>query len=163
MWTCRPKRAMPGKCARLKFTLYGMRVAARNWEKAYSSTMRKCGFIQGKANATSFYHPKRGIRVVVHGDDFIASGTEENLKWLEARLVEVYPLKMRGILGPDPWDSKEGIILNRTTRFESDGSFEFEVDSEHVPKMLKALGMDGVQRGGVARHQRKVGGRRVAS
>ena len=163
MWTCRPKRAMPGKCARLKFTLYGMRVAANNWEKAYSSTMRKCGFIQGKANATSFYHPKRGIRVVVHGDDFIASGTEENLKWLEARLVEVYPLKMRGILGPDPWDSKEGIILNRTTRFESDGSFEFEVDSEHVPKMLKALGMDGVQRGGVARHQRKVGGRRVAS
>jgi hypothetical protein len=138
-----PERAMPGKCARLRFTLYGMRVAAKNWEKAYSSTMRKCGFVQGKANVTSFYHPDKGIRVVVHGDDFIASGMEDNLKWLEARLVEAYPLKMRGILGPDPWDSKEGIILNRTIRFENDGSFVLEADSEHVPKMLKALGMQG--------------------
>jgi hypothetical protein len=138
-----PERAMPGKCARLEFTLYGMRVAAKNWEKAYSSTMRKCGFVQGKANATSFYHRERGLRVVVHGDDFIASGSEDNLRWLEARLVEAYPLKMRGILGPDPWDSKEGIILNRTIRFESDGSFVLEADSEHIPKMLKALGLEG--------------------
>jgi hypothetical protein len=138
-----PERAAPGKCARLKFTLYGMRVAAKNWEKAYSMTMRKCGFVQGKANATSFYHPEKNVRVVVHGDDFIASGSEVNLKWLEACLVEAYPLKMRGILGLDAWDSKEGIILNRTIRVEKDGSFVFEADSEHVPKMLKAMGMEG--------------------
>jgi hypothetical protein len=138
-----PERAIPGKCARLKFTLYGMRVAAKNWEKAYSSTMRNCGFVQGKANATSFHHREKCIRVVVHGDDFIASGSEENLRWLEARLVEAYPLKMRGILGPDTWDSKEGIILNRTIRVEADGSFVFEADSEHVPKMLKAMQLEG--------------------
>jgi hypothetical protein len=138
-----PERAMPGKCARLKFTLYGMRVAAKNWENAYSATMRECGFMQGKANATSFYHEGKGIRVVVHGDDFIASGCEENLRWLEAQLLKAYPLKMRGILGPGPDDAKEGIILNRKITFDSSGTFAFEADSEHVPKMLKVLGLEG--------------------
>jgi hypothetical protein len=138
-----PERAVPGKCARLKFTLYGMRVAAKNWEKAYSMTMKQCGFKQGKANATSFYHEDKSIRVVVHGDDFIASGCEEHLRWLESQLLKAYPLKMRGILGPGPNDSKEGVILNRKIRFDENGMFVFEADSEHVPKMLKSLGLEG--------------------
>jgi hypothetical protein len=33
--------------------------------------------------------------------------------------------------------------LNRKIRFDESGSFIFEADSEHVPKMLKAMGMEG--------------------
>jgi hypothetical protein len=105
--------------------------------------MRSCGFVQGRANATSFYHEEKNLRVVVHGDDFVASGGKEELKWLESQLLKVYPFKMRGILGPEPEDDKEGIILNRKIWYDDNGRFVFEADTEHVPKMLKSLGMEG--------------------
>jgi hypothetical protein len=98
-----PERAMEGKCARLKFTLYGMRVAAKNWEKAYSSTMISHGFVQGVANSSTFYHEARNVRVVVHGDDFIASGAEHDRKWLEGCLREQYPFENAGNLGAGAW------------------------------------------------------------
>jgi hypothetical protein len=138
-----PERKAPGKCAKLKYTLYGMRVAAKNWEKEYSRAMVENGFLQGVANASSFYHESRGIRVVVHGDDFVCSGAECDLLWLEESLRKRYPLKMRGILGPGPNHIREGVILNRKVRYLKEGGIEFEADDEHVPKMLQASGLEG--------------------
>ena len=137
-----PERAVPGRCAKLLFTLYGMRVAAKNWEKEYSGTLIANGFAVGKANKSSFYHAERDIRAVVHGDDFVVSGKEEQLRWSEEMLKRKYPLKMRGLLGPDPEDDKEAVILNRKV-YCVDGEIEFEADSEHVPRMLRAAGMEG--------------------
>jgi hypothetical protein len=85
-----------GKCAKLEYNLCGMRVAAKNWENEYSATMVNNGFTRGRASASTFYHEARGIRVVVHGDDFWASGPEEQLQWLGHQLCDKYPLKMRG-------------------------------------------------------------------
>jgi hypothetical protein len=138
-----PERSAPGKCAKLKYTLYGMRVAAKNWEKEYSRTMIANGFKQGVANASSFYHEARGVRVVVHGDDFVCTGSEPNLVWLEGCLRDKYPLKMRGVLGPGPKHLREGVILNRKVRYLENGEIEFEADEEHVPKMLQALKLEG--------------------
>jgi hypothetical protein len=138
-----PERRVPGKCAKLKYTLYGMRAAAKNWEKEYSRTMIENGFVQGVANASSFYHEARGIRVVVHGDDFVCSGGESDMLWLEGCLRKKYPLKMRGILGPGAGHIREGVILNRKVRYLESGRIEFEADDEHVPKMLQAAGLDG--------------------
>jgi hypothetical protein len=76
------ERDIPGKCARLKFTLYGMRVVAKNWGEAYSSTMPECAFTQGNANATSFYHLERGVRVVLHGEYLVPThGTRQGVSF----------------------------------------------------------------------------------
>jgi hypothetical protein len=138
-----PERATPGKCAKLIFTLYGMRVAARNWENEYSNAMLALGFTMGRANKSTFYHECRSLRVVVHGDDFVVTGREPELRWLEQGLRAKYPLKMRGILGPEAGDSKEGVILNRKVYFRENGIVEFEADSDHVPKILQGAGMEG--------------------
>ena len=34
-----PERAKEGKCAKLLYTLYGLRTAASSWEKEYSKTL----------------------------------------------------------------------------------------------------------------------------
>ena len=97
-----------------------MRQAARNWEKEYSKTLTDAGFVVGRANLSTFYHEMREVRIVV--------------------LRKKYPLKMRGILGPEPGDSKEAIILNRCVRWRDDG-VAFEADRAHVEKILEATRM----------------------
>ena len=113
-----PERQKPGRCAKHKYTLHGMRQAARNWEKEHSKTLTDAGFLVGRANGSTFYHEMREVRIVVHGDDFVITGGEEELKWTEDVLRKKYPLKMRGILGPEPGDSKEAIIFNRCGSLE---------------------------------------------
>ena len=95
-----PERWAPGKCAKLLYTLYGMRMAATNWEREYTQTLVELGFEVGKASSVVFYHPERRIRVVVHGDDFIIDGEEEDCWFVHDALKTKYLLKMRGILGP---------------------------------------------------------------
>ena len=43
-----PERQKSGRCAKLK---YGMRQAARNWEKEYSKTLTDAGFVVGSKEA----------------------------------------------------------------------------------------------------------------
>ena len=117
-----------------------MRQAARNVEKEYSKTLTDAGFVVGRANGSTFYHEMREVRIVVHSDDFVITGWEEELKWTEDVLRKKYPLKMRGILGPEPGDSKEAIILHRCVRWRDDGVV-FEADRAHVEKILEATRM----------------------
>ena len=45
---------------------------------------------------------------------------------------------MRGILGPDSWDTKEVIILNRVLRWTPKG-LEYEADPRHVEIITSEL------------------------
>ena len=137
-----PERKVHGKCARLLYTLYGMRTAASGWEREYSGTLVEEGFVVGRANAVTFYHPERDVRTMVHGDDFFIEGQENDLKWVENVLRAKYPLKMRGILGPEKHDAKEVSVLNRVIRWERDG-ITVEADPKHVEKMLDDMDMTG--------------------
>ena len=136
-----PERAQPGKCAKLLYTLYGMRMAARNWEREYTRVLKELGFAIGKASSVAFYHPVLGIRVVVHGDDFIIEGEEQHLWWLHDELQKRFIVKMRGVLGPEEKDANEVVVLNRVLRW-TDGEFHYEADPRHVEQMLKAMGME---------------------
>ena len=55
-----PEKWTEGKCARLIYTLYGMRTAASNWEKEYSNTLEMVGFCPGRATVSCFL--PRGTR-----------------------------------------------------------------------------------------------------
>ena len=95
-----PERSEIGKCARLLYTLYGMRTTASSWEKEYGNTLKDAGFVIGRANTCAFWRPERGVSVVVHGDDFVIAGFENDLKYVENVLRKKYPVKMRAMLGP---------------------------------------------------------------
>ena len=136
-----PEKKAHGKCAKLLYTLYGMRTAASGWEREYSGTLQQVGFVAGRANAVTFYHPARDVKMVVHGDDFVIEGFEKDLKWVEGVLKAKYPLKMRGILGPENTDAKEIHVLNRLIRWTPDG-ITLEADPKHAEKMLEDMGME---------------------
>ena len=68
---------------RLRVSLYGTRDAAANWEDAYAEVLREHLFDRGVACPCSFQSRVRGVRIIVHGDDFISGGPRHQLKWLE--------------------------------------------------------------------------------
>jgi hypothetical protein len=68
------ERYKEGKCAKLLYTLYGMRPAASNWEKEYSGTLVQHGFTPGKATVVAFYHKERDVRIVVQGVQQLGRG-----------------------------------------------------------------------------------------
>ena len=109
------------KCARLLFTLYGLRTAASSWEKWYTKTMEEAGFVTGQATVSTFFHKEKNIRVVVHGDDFIIEGVECDFRWVEAIV------KTRAMLGPERTDDKVADILNRVVEWK-DEELWYEAD-----------------------------------
>ena len=71
------------KCGKLKMAMYGTRAAAKAWKHHFTHVLKKHGFVPGLANPCVFRHTACDIKVMVHGDDFIATADEINLKWLE--------------------------------------------------------------------------------
>ena len=61
-----------------------------------------------------FYHPTRELWCVVHGDDFVFTGFQEDLDFALGIMENEYEIKNRGTLGPSEGDVKEiGILSTR--------------------------------------------------
>jgi hypothetical protein len=133
-----PERFDEGMCAKLLFELYGKRTAANSWEREYTKTLIEALFSAGRANKCTFYHEGKGVRIVVHGDDFVVTGPPAGLEFVKKILSKKYPVKVRAVLGPEAGDDKEATILNRIVRWE-DGEISFEADPKHVKRMLKDM------------------------
>ena len=103
-----PERAKAGKCAKLLYTLYGLRTAASSWEREYSQTLEAEGFVPGIASKCTFFHPARTIRIVVHGDDFVIEGGQEDLDSTKGVLANKYWVKVRSILGSSGMTTSSG-------------------------------------------------------
>ena len=102
------------------------------------------GYKRGKSNASVFYHRQHDVRVMVHGDDFLALGDQKHLCELEDLLRKSYALKCLGIIGDQPEDKKETHFLNRLIRCgESEGrpAVWTEPDSRHVDLLIQSFGM----------------------
>ena len=69
----------------------------------------------------------------MHGDDFTFEGPPETLKEVAEVLRNVWLVKVRATLGPEPGDDKEVPILNRIVRWCED-CLPYEADSRHVEK-----------------------------
>ena len=132
-----------GKCGKLLMSMYGTRDAAQNWSMEYSATLVKDGYVQGKANPCLFWHPKRDISVMVHGDDFVAVGTESDLRSTRATLENKYKIKVE-TLGKGPGCKDEVRILNKIVRYTNEG-VELEADPRHAELVIKELGLEGAK------------------
>lgn len=121
------ERKQAGKCAKLRYTLYGMRMAATNWEKEHSRTLQANGFVKGLASSAAFFNSASGVRIIVHGDDLIMSGARSGHGTVHDMLKEKDIVKMRGLLGPGREDAREVVVLSRV--FVCDGGdFRCEAD-----------------------------------
>ena len=68
-----------GGCARLRRYLYGTRDAAALWEAFVAAQLQNLGIVRGRSNVCTFAHPQRGLRCIVHGDDFVFTGVGHEL------------------------------------------------------------------------------------
>ena len=77
---------------------------------------------------------------MIHVDDFLCVGNNEDLIWLRERLREKYELKAK-IIGRDPVDLKEACFLNRVINIHPRGA-SVEGDPKHVKILLDEWNMN---------------------
>ena len=62
----------------LEMSLYGTRDAAANFQDEVKRFMCSIGYVQGRYNPCTFWHPEKELRTMVHGDDFVSAGAAED-------------------------------------------------------------------------------------
>ena len=60
-------------------SLYGTRDAAKNFQEEVKRFLIGLGLNIGKYNTSTFFHAKRNLKLLVHGDDFVSTGTRKGL------------------------------------------------------------------------------------
>ena len=92
---------------KLDHWLYGCRKAGQAWEDHYSQVLFDAGLERGTASPVTFWHERRSMWCVVHGDDFSFVGYDSDLDFIVKVLQQEYEIKVRGRLGPGPRDVRE--------------------------------------------------------
>ena len=83
--------------------------------------------------------------IMVHGDDFMAIGTDDDLKTTKTVLGNKYKLKVE-TLGSGKGDRQEVSILSKTIRSTKEG-VGFEADPRHAELVIKELGLQEAKEG----------------
>ena len=96
--------------------------------------------------SVAFWHEERRVACVVHGDDFIFSGADKDLTWVEQLMQEWFEVKVRARIGPDESDDKEISILGRRVRWEHWG-ISYRADPKHRAIVLERFGLGDGSKG----------------
>ena len=119
------------------------------------------GFVPSKFNPSLYCHLKDDIKVLVHGDDFVASGERSKILKFKEQLANRFTIK-RNVVGsgaspaPRPGaasggakgamqeemietERKESRILNRIVRWTPSG-WEYETDQRHAELIIQLMG-----------------------
>ena len=125
-------------CAKQRRSMDGNKAAAQNWQKKVQETMATVGFSIGKASPVLFYHPQRGLKCLVHGDDFV-SGEPVDLVWMRNELESKLEINTT-ILGDGPGMAKEVQILNRKLCWPNGAAISYEADKKHAEAIIRETG-----------------------
>ena len=109
----------PGMVGILQKSTYGTRDAAQNWGAECTRFIESIGFKKGMACACSFWHERKELRAVVHGDDFAPLGWSERLDWLRKEINNRFERKNRRRIGPAREDDKPIRIQSNAERNQS--------------------------------------------
>ena len=129
--------AGPDVLGNLELCLYGFRDAAKGWQETLSAQLGSCGFRRGVGHPAVFWHPDRDIMTVVHGDDYVSSGRQTDLDWMEIQLQAAYEIQK---LELDVGCVSEGKVLNRIVRCNEDG-WSLEADPRHAELIIEQVGV----------------------
>eukprot|EP00973_Karenia_brevis_P034596 4773839-Karenia_brevis.AAC.1 len=108
------------KVGKLNVSLYGTREAASNWQEETINFMTEKGFIKGQATTCAFRHEEKGLKAMIHGDDYVVVGRRKHLQWFQEQISTRYEVKVEW-LGPHSGMNRSVQILNRTVRWTDDG------------------------------------------
>jgi hypothetical protein len=89
----------------------------------------------------AFIHPERGMCGVVHGDDFVWEGRDQDLDWVLKILENQYELKNRGRLGWGPKDVRKIDMLGRIIEL-TDKGITWQGDPRHQELLEEYFGME---------------------
>ena len=128
-----------GKLGKLKLCLYDTRDAAKGWQETLSAHLESVGFKRGVGHPCVFWHPVKGIKTLVHGDDYVSAGSPEAMAWLEKKLEEAYEIKTQKI-SEAKGANREGKVLNRILRCDEEG-WQIEADPRHAELIVEQLGL----------------------
>ena len=129
------------ECGKLIHWLYGCRPAAQAWEEHYSALLVKEGFRRMQTVPVVFVHEQRDLCGVVHGDDFVWVGLDDDLSWVLKVLENAYELKNRGRLGLDEGDLRKIDILGRIIEINDEG-ITWKGDPRHLDILKGYFGMN---------------------
>ena len=104
----------------------------------YSRRLVEHGFSQGIATPCVFHHKEKGIRTLVHGDDYVSVGKPQHLKWMKEMLEHKYQIKTH-VLGPGEGEVQQLKILNRIISWDGNRGITYEADPRHVEIMVEQL------------------------
>ena len=132
-----------GYCALLQKTMYGTQDASSVWQETYTKLMDAHGIKNGSAWPAIFGCSERGLRMLVHGDDFFVLGDEEGQKFVERVLAEKFEYRVDGCIGPEAADSSTLTVLNRIIEYDkATGTVKYEADPRHAEMVVKTLGLE---------------------
>ncbi|CAK0835766.1 unnamed protein product, partial [Prorocentrum cordatum] len=131
----------PNVVWQLRKALYGTRRASKLFQHKVIGTLIDQGFIRMLVTEIVFYHVQKGIYIVVHGDDFMAVGAVEDLRWPSEILEAKYEVKRSPFVGPAAGggEATSGHFLKRTVRWTEKG-FHWESDAKHARTAVEACG-----------------------
>ena len=129
------------ECGKLKHWLYGCRKAGQAWEDHYAEVLFEAGFERGTASPVSFWHERRSMWCIVHGDDFTFAGYDEDLDFIEGIVKDAYEIKVRGRLGSGRNDVKSIDILGRILEYETWG-VSWKADPRHRKMIIDYFGFN---------------------
>ena len=92
-------------CDILRMSVIDVDLDAPNIRQShYTGLLESVGISRRKSNASVFYRDRDGIRIGVHGDDFLVLGDDQGLQEVDDLLRSTYELKRLGTLGFDKGD-----------------------------------------------------------
>ena len=97
------------------------------------------GFTRGKSHPCIFWHQEKQIKTLVHGDDYVSSGTVEAMNWLEAEVEKAYEMKTQKLVNADGY-KVEGKVFNRVIR-RTGGGWEMKADPRHAELVVEKSGL----------------------
>lgn len=88
------------------------------------------------ANNYTFYHEQKELHCIVHGDDFVNTGPDKSLRWLEETWKKEFKIKARL--------NNNSKILNRITRY-TDNGIELEAELRHAGLIVQQFGLESAK------------------
>ena len=135
-----PRAADPKMCGELLRSLYGTQDAAHNWENESATGLVEDGLRRGQASPCQYIDPLTGVRLLVHGDDFVAVGRCGDLDELEGLLRKRYECKVQR-LGWRKGRSRQARVLGRIITLHEDG-VDIEADPALIETAIRAYGVE---------------------
>ena len=126
-----------GVVGQLRRAMYGTRDAPQIWAAEVARALATFGCERSVHQPSVYFHRSRQMVIIVHVDDFLCSGTENDCKWLYDSLKAKYDLK-HTLLHPN--SNEEARYLNRRVRWVG-LEIEIEGDDKHAKVLQDEWGL----------------------